>query len=100
MFEEQARTRVALGLLLAEIIKANAIKPDPERIRTRIESIASTYEDPNEVINWYYGDKNRLSEIETTVLEDQVVEWILDRANVTDESSSFDEILNPGQTVS
>jgi len=100
MFDEQARTRVALGLLLAEIIKSNKIKPDPERVRERIESIASTYEDPNEVINWYYGDKNRLSEIETTVLEDQVVDWILDRAKVSDGRSSFDEILNPGQTRS
>lgn len=100
MFAEQARTRVALGLLLAEIIKSNNIKPDPERVRRRIESIASTYEEPNEVINWYYGDKNRLSDVETTVLEDQVVEWILERANVREEPSSFDEILNPGQTRS
>jgi trigger factor len=100
MFEEQARTRVALGLLLAEIIKSNNIKPDPERIRQRIESIASTYEDPNEVINWYYGDKDRLSDVEVTVLEDQVVEWILERAKVRDEPSSFDEILNPVQTRS
>jgi trigger factor len=100
MFEDRARTRVALGLLLAEIIKANDIKPDPERVRTHIEKLASTYEDPNEVINWYYGDRGRLSEIETTVLEDQVVEWILERANVTDQASSFDEILNPGQTSS
>lgn len=100
MFEEQARTRVALGLLLAEIIRSNEIKPDPERVRARIESIASTYEDPNEVINWYYGDRSRLSDIETTVLEDQVVEWILERAQVSDEVSSFDEVLNPGQTSS
>lgn len=100
MFEEQARTRVSLGLLLAEIIKSNDIKPDPERVRKRIETIASTYEDPSEVINWYYGDRSRLSEVETTVLEDQVVEWILERARVSDEPSSFDGILNPGQTSS
>lgn len=100
MFEEQARTRVSLGLLLAEIIKSNDIKPDPERVRERIESIATTYEDPNEVINWYYGDRSRLSDVETTVLEDQVVEWILERAKVTEEALSFDEILNPGQTTS
>ncbi|MDX1513557.1 MAG: trigger factor [Gammaproteobacteria bacterium] len=100
MFEEQARTRVALGLLLAELIKANDIKPDPERIRERIESIASTYEDPDQVISWYYADRSRLSDVETTVLEDQVVEWILERAKVREEASSFDEILNPGQTKS
>jgi trigger factor len=100
MFEEQARTRVALGLLLAEIIRSKEIKPDPERIRARIESIASTYEDPSEVINWYYGDRSRLSDIETAVLEDQVVDWILERAQIGDEASSFDEVLNPGQTSS
>jgi trigger factor len=100
MFEDQARTRVALGLLLAEIIKANDIKPDPERVRARIETVASTYEDSNEVINWFYGDRSRLSEIETTVLEDQVVQWIVERAKVTDREASFDEILNPGQTSS
>lgn len=100
MFEEQARTRVALGLLLAEIIRSKDIKPDPERVRARIESIASTYQDPNEVINWYYGDRSRLSDIETTVLEDQVVDWILERAQISDEASSFDEVLNPGQTSS
>jgi trigger factor len=100
MFEEQARTRVALGLLLAEIIRSKEIKPDPERVRAQIESIASTYQDPNEVIKWYYGDRSRLSDIETSVLEDQVVDWIMDRAQISDEASSFDEVLNPGQTSS
>ena len=100
MFEEQARTRVALGLLLAEIIRTKEIKPDAERVRARIESIAATYEDPNEVIKWYYGDRSRLADIETTVLEDQVVDWILERAQISDEDSSFDEVLNPGQTTS
>ncbi|MDH3315504.1 MAG: trigger factor [Gammaproteobacteria bacterium] len=100
IFEEPARTRVALGLLLAEIIRSNEIKPDPDRVRGRIESIASTYEDPSEVINWYYGDRSRLADIETSVLEEQVVEWILERAQVSEEASSFDELLNPGQTSS
>ncbi len=100
MFEEPARTRVALGLLLAEIIRSSEIKPDPDRIRGRIENIASTYEDPSEVINWYYGDRTRLADIETSVLEEQVVEWILERAQVSEEALSFDELLNPGQTSS
>lgn len=100
MFAEDARTRVTLGLLLAEIIKSNKIEPDPERVRERIESIASTYESPGEVVSWYYGNKDRLVDIETTVLEDQVVDWILERASVRDEPSTFDEILNPGQTRS
>ena len=99
MFEEPARRRVGLSLLLAEIIKENDIKPDPERVRARIETLASSYEDPDEVIGWYYSDRSRLSDIESTVLEDQVVEWILEKAKVTTENLSFDQVMNPGQTT-
>ena len=98
MFEEQASRRVSLGLLLGEVIKIHDIQVDTERVRERIETIASTYEDANEVISWYYSDRERLSEVESTVLEDQVVEWILERAEVSDDSTSFDEVLKPGQT--
>ena len=100
MFQAQARRRVGLSLLLAEIIKANDIKPDPERVRSRIETIASTYEDPGEVVGWYYSERERLSDIESTVLEDQVVERILEKAQVSTENLSFDDVLNPGQTTS
>ena len=71
---------------------------DPERVRARIDTVASTFEDPEEVVRWYYSDQSRLREVESGVLEDQVVDWILDRARVTEESSSFDAILNAGQT--
>ena len=97
-FEEAARRRVSLGLLVGELIKENAIKADPEEIRARIDGIASTYEDPDEVVRWYYSDPTRLSEVESSVLEDTVVAWIMERAEVVTESSSFDELLNPGQT--
>lgn len=97
-FEEAARRRVALGLLLNELIKVNDIEVDTEKVRARIETVASTYEDPNEVIGWYYSDPARLSDIESTVLEGQVVDWVLERASVTEERTSFDEVLNPGQT--
>ena len=99
MFEDAARRRVSLGLLLAEIIKSQAIEVDPERVRERIETIASTYEDEEEVINWYYSDRGRLSDIESNVLEDQVVERILETARVSEEITSFDEVLKPGQTT-
>ena len=95
MFTEQARTRVSLGLLLAEVVRENDIKPDPQRVHARIQTIASTYEQPEEVVRWYQGDKERLSEIETSVLEEQVVEWVLDRAQVTAEASSFDALMKP-----
>jgi trigger factor len=97
-FEEAARRRVSLGLLVGELIKENGIKADPTEIRARIDSIASTYEDPEEVVRWYYSEPKRLSEVESTVLEDTVVAWILDRAEVVAEPTSFDELLNPGQT--
>jgi len=97
-FEESAKRRVSLGLLIGELIKENGIKADPVEIRARIDSIASTYEDPEQVVGWYYSEPERLSEVESTVLEDTVVAWILERAEVVDQASSFDEILNPGQT--
>ena len=100
MFADESRRRVSLGLLLGEVIKRNQIEVDTDKVRERIESVASTYEDPDEVIAWYYSQRERLSEIESAVLEDQVVEWILDKATVTEEASSFDALLNPGQTTS
>lgn len=99
MFEEEARTRVTLGLVLAELIKEHELKPDPARVRERIESIASTYEQPDEVVNWYYGNRERLSDVETSVLEDQVVDWIIERAQVSDESIAFDQLMNPGASA-
>ena len=63
-----------------------------------VETIASTYQDPARILDWYYSDRERLSGIESLVFEDQVVEWILERAQVTDEQTSFDRVLNPVQT--
>ena len=98
VLEEQARRRIALGLVVAEIIKVHGIELDHGRVRAHVERIASTYEEPARVVNWYYSERERLSDVESLVLEEQVVEWILERAQVTDEHTSFDRILNPGQT--
>jgi trigger factor len=95
MFKEEAHTRVCLGLVLAEVIREHDIKPDPQRVRARIETIASTYEQPDEVINWYYGNRERLADIETSVLEEQVVDWVLERASVTEEATNFDALMRP-----
>ncbi|MCB1744376.1 MAG: trigger factor [Gammaproteobacteria bacterium] len=99
-FEQQATDRVRLGLLIGALIEQNGIRVDPAEVRKRIDSIASTYQDPDEVVRWYYGDDSRLSQVESAVLEDQVVDWLTERAQVTDEPSSFDRIMNPGQTNS
>ena len=97
-FEAPVRRRITLELLVAEIVKEHRIELDHARVRTRAETIASTYQDPAKVLDWYYSDRAHLSGIESFVFEEQVVEWILDHAQVTDEPSSFDRILNPGQT--
>ena len=98
MFEDEARRRVALGLILSEIVKSNDMVADPQVVRERIESISSTYDESDKVVNWYYSNHERLQEIESAVLEDQVVEWILNKAKVSEEDATFDAIMNPGQT--
>ncbi|MDD9980187.1 MAG: trigger factor [Gammaproteobacteria bacterium] len=97
-FDEPVRRRLSLDLLIAEIVKEHRIELDHARVRAQVESIASTYQDPARVLDWYYSDRERLSGIESLVFEDQVVDWILERAQIVDEPASFDRILNPGQT--
>jgi trigger factor len=93
MFEEQAKRRVALGLLLSEIIQKNEIKVDDSKVRTTIEDMANSYERPEDVIDWYYSDETRLNEIKQMVLEDQAVDWIVNQAQVTEENVSFDDVM-------
>ncbi len=95
LFREQAERRVKLGLVLAEIVKKEEIKPDADKVRKAIEELASTYEDPEQVINWYYSNEQQLASFESMVLEEQVVERILTDAEVTDKSSTYDEVMNP-----
>lgn len=96
MFKDQAKRRVTLGLLLAEVIRSQELKPDEDKVRAKVEELASTYEQPQEVIDWYYGDKSRLSQVESLVLEDAVVEWAFSQADVTETKSSFDEVMGRG----
>ncbi|MES9855452.1 MAG: trigger factor [Sedimenticola sp.] len=95
LFEDQAKKRVSLGLLTAEIIKENDIKLDEERVREKVEQFASTYEEPQDVIDYYYSNREQLSAVENVVIEEQVVDWILERVKVEDTASTFDEIMNP-----
>ncbi len=95
MFESSARRRVALGLIIAELVKVNDIRVDSDRVRSVVEDMASTYEQPQEVIDYYYSNKARLQPLESLTLEDQVVDWVLDRVTVEDEPSSFQELTNP-----
>ena len=94
-FEDQAKRRVALGLILAEIIQKNEIKADTNKVRAVIDDMAQSYEDPAQVVNWYYGDKERLAEVEQMVLEDATVAWVLEKVKVTDETISFKDVMEP-----
>lgn len=93
MFQEEAERRVALGLIVGEVIKTNDIKVDPERVKTMVEELASTYEQPEEVVNYYYQNRELLSSVESAAMEDQVVDHILEKAKVTDQPSNYDEIV-------
>jgi trigger factor len=98
LFEEQARRRVALGLILAEVIDKGEIKLDDARVRNTVEEMAQNYERPQEVINWYYEDEKRLDEVKNMVLEDQAVDWLVAKAKVQDEALSFYDLMdNPAR---
>ncbi|MEO5703073.1 MAG: trigger factor [Gammaproteobacteria bacterium] len=99
IYEPTARRRVTLGLLLGDLIKTSSTKVDGTKVRELVDSIASTYEDPEEVLKWYYSSPERLAQIESLVLEDQVVEWVLARAQVNLTDSTFDALMNPQQTT-
>jgi len=98
MFREQAEKRVTLGLIMSEIVKQNDLKVEPEMVKARVEEIAAPYEHPEEVVKWYYGDRQRLTEVESLVFEDQVIDWALEQAQVVDKSVSFDEIMKAENT--
>jgi trigger factor len=92
--EQEARRRVALGLLVGEIVKANQLPLDEAKVRETIESIAASYEKPEEVVGWYYKNPEMLEGIKTFVMEAVVVEWIVGKIKVTDKTVSFDELIN------
>jgi len=96
-FTQEATRRVTLGLLLGEVIETSELQPDADRVRQAVEEFAAGYDNPAEVVKWYYANREQLSKIEMVVLEDQVVEWLLERAKVTDEVIDFEAMINPAQ---
>ncbi len=93
LFQAQAERRVRLGLILAEVVKANKLEATPEQIKAQVEEFAQSYEDPQQVVKYYYGDRNRLAEVEALVLEDNVVNYVLSKAKVTEKALAFDELM-------
>ncbi len=92
-FVDQAARRVTLGLLLADIIRTHELKASAEQIRQAVEEMAQSYEKPEDVVRWYYSDKQRLADVEGMVVEDNVVEWVLANAKTTEKSVDFDELM-------
>ncbi|MBX9915500.1 MAG: trigger factor [Pseudomonadaceae bacterium] len=95
LFEEQARRRVVLGLIVAEVVKQFDLKPDDARVREMIQEMASAYQEPEQVVAWYYKNDQQMNEVRSVVLEEQVVDTVLSKANVTDKSVSYEDAVKP-----
>jgi trigger factor len=92
-FEETAKRRVALGLIIAALQETENIKPKPAEVRALVEQEAQSYESPAEVVKWFYMQPQRLQEMESLALETNVVKWVLSKAKVTDKPTAFDELM-------
>jgi trigger factor len=93
LFRPQAEQRVRMGLVVAELVRANSLSATMDQIKTHVEELAASYEKPEEVVRWYFGDNRRLSEVEAVVIENNVTDHILNQAKVTDKSLAFDELM-------
>jgi trigger factor len=95
LFEEQAKRRVELGLIVAEVVKQFDLKPDDTRVRELIQEMASAYQEPEQVVAWYYKNEQQMNEVRSVVLEEQVVDTVLQKASVTEKSVSYEEAVKP-----
>jgi len=96
-FQEQAKRRVTLGLILADLVRAHSLQAKPEQVRAAVEEQAQSYERPQEVVKWFYQSPDRLREVESLVLEENVVNWALATAKVEDKAIEFDELMGHRQ---
>lgn len=92
-FTDEAQRRVKLGLVLAELVKEKELHAKPEQIRALVEDFAKSYEDPKEVIDWYYSQPQRLAQAEALVIEENSVEWVLANAKTEDKPIDFDDLM-------
>jgi len=93
VYRDQAVRRVSLGLIMSEIVGKNKLVATPEKVRKAVEEIAAPYEKQEEVINYYYADKNRLGEVEAVVLEQNVVDWVLEQAKTIEKKEEFEALM-------
>ncbi|WP_033570197.1 trigger factor [Dickeya undicola] len=99
LFEEQAKRRVVVGLLLGEVIESNELKADEDRVNTLIDEIASAYEDPREVVEYYKKNKEMMNNMRNVALEEQAIETLLSKAKVVEKAVSFNELMNQTATA-
>jgi trigger factor len=92
-FADAATRRVKLGLILAELVKSKDLHAKPEQVRAMVDDFAATFEDPKEVVRWYYSQPQRLADAEALVMENNVVDWVLSQAKVTEKAIAFDELM-------
>jgi trigger factor len=98
-FEPAARERVALGLIVSEAVRTHNLHATPEQVRNYVDEAASSYEAPEQVVSWYYADRQRLAEFEALSLESNVVDWVLSKAKVTEKPMTFQEVVAPAQAA-
>ena len=93
VFRPQAERRVRLGLVVADLVRANSLQAKTEQIKAHIEELAASYEKPTDVMRWYYSDNNRLAEVEAIVIENNVTDFVLGQAKINEKSVTFDELM-------
>jgi trigger factor len=93
IFQQQAEQRVKLGLVVAELVRTNNLNAKPEQLQAHIEDMAQSYESPAEVVRWYLGNRERMAEVEGVVIENNVTDFVLAKAKVTDKALPFDELM-------
>ena len=94
LFIEKAKERISLGLILSEIIHKNEIVLNEDKVKEKVEDLAKSYEDPQQVIDWYYADKKRLNDIHQVVLEEQTVDFLLAQSIITEQHVEFKDVMN------
>jgi len=93
LFTEKAERRVRLGLILSQLVNENNLQAQPEQVKAQVEDFAQSYEDPREVLKYYYSDRRRLAEVEALVLEENVVNYVLGLSKSTSKAVAFDELM-------
>ena len=96
IFRSQAERRVRLGLVVSDLVRANDLYAKPEQLKAHIDELAASYEKPEDVVRWYFGDRQRLGEVEAVVIENNVADFVLSKAKVTEKALSFDELMGQG----